>query len=70
MARSRSREDERKGSVEDLIDKVETSLTKFAETAKNAQSETSEHRGAIDAQITELAERAEAAGPQSGRLSG
>ncbi len=66
VARTRSREDERKGSVERLIDQVESSLNKFAETAQNARSETSEHRGAIDAQITELAENAEAAGPQAG----
>lgn len=66
MARSRSREDERKGSVEELIDRVESSLNKFAETAQTAEVETSEHRGAIDAQITQLAENAVAAGPQSG----
>lgn len=66
IGKMRSREDERASALESLLDKVETSLTKFAETANSAQSETSEHRGAIDAQISELAKSAEDASPESG----
>jgi len=54
VGKMRSREDERKDALEGLLDKVETSLSKFAETTKTATSQTSEHRGVIDAQIIEL----------------
>lgn len=54
VGKMRSREDERKDALEGLLDKVENSLSKFAETTKTATSQTSEHRGAIDAQIIEL----------------
>lgn len=63
MGKMRSREDERANALESLIDRVETSLSKFAETTKTARTETSEHRGAIDAQISELAKSASVAGP-------
>ena len=43
------------GELEELMDRLEDSLAKFAHTAKSAQDETSGHRGAIDAQISELA---------------
>ncbi|UAB78718.1 GGDEF domain-containing protein [Erythrobacter sp. SCSIO 43205] len=66
MARSRSREEERKGSIEQLIDRVEASLTKFAQTAQTAEAETSEHRGAIDAHIATLAQNAVQDGSQLG----
>jgi len=66
IARTRTSEEERKGTVEDLIDRVEASINRFAVTTQNAQSEASEHRGAIGAQINELAENVDAAGPQSG----
>ena len=66
VSRAFSREEERKGSVEQLIDRVEASLNRFAETAQNAEAEACEHRGAIDAQINELAENADAAGSASG----
>jgi len=62
MGKMRSREDERADALETLIDRVETSLSKFAETTKTARTETSEHRGAIDAQISELAKSASTAG--------
>ncbi|BDW81319.1 GGDEF domain-containing protein [Erythrobacter sp. Dej080120_24] len=41
--------------LEKLMDKLEYSLMRFAQTAKSAHDETSEHRGAIDAQIQEMA---------------
>lgn len=66
IARSRSHEEERKGTVDAIIERVETSLNKFEQTTQNAQSATSEHRGAIDAQINELAHNVNAAGSQSG----
>ncbi|WP_337661326.1 GGDEF domain-containing protein [Erythrobacter sp. Alg231-14] len=37
--------------LERLMDKMEYSMMRFAQSAKSAQDETSEHRGAIDAQI-------------------
>lgn len=40
--------------LEKLMDKLEYSLMRFAQTAKSAHDETSEHRGAIDAQIQEM----------------
>ncbi|MEM1051695.1 MAG: GGDEF domain-containing protein [Pseudomonadota bacterium] len=66
VGKMHSREDERANALEGLLDRVENSLTKFAETAQSAQSETSEHRGAIDAQISELAKTADTAGSASG----
>lgn len=66
VGKMRSREDERANALESLLDRVEASLSKFAKTTENAQSETSEHRGALDAQITELAKSAEEAGPVAG----
>jgi diguanylate cyclase len=66
VGKMHTREDERSNALEGLLDKVETSLSKFAETTQSAQSETSEHRGAIDAQISELAKSAEEVGPANG----
>lgn len=66
VGKMRSREDERTNALEGLLDRVESSLSKFAETTQSAQSETSEHRGAIDAQITQLAKSAGSAGPEPG----
>jgi diguanylate cyclase len=42
--------------VETLIDKLEYALVRFGQTARSAQSETSEHRGAIGGQIAAMAE--------------
>lgn len=42
-------------ALETLSDKLEYALTRFAETAREAQSETSGHRGAIGEQIETLA---------------
>lgn len=66
VGKMRSREDERADALEGLLDKVESSLSKFAETTQSARTETSEHRGAIDAQISELAKSADEVGPSNG----
>ena len=66
VGKMRSRENERANALEGLLDKVETSLSKFAETTQSARSETSEHRGVIDAQISELVKSAEGVGPSNG----
>jgi diguanylate cyclase len=42
--------------LEALMDKLEYSLMRFAQTARSAQSETSDHRGALGAQIEAMAE--------------
>ncbi len=44
----------RMSELERLMDQLEYSLIRFAQTAKLAADETSEHRGAIDAQVTAL----------------
>ncbi len=44
----------RMSELEKLMDRMEYSLMRFAQTAKSAQDETTEHRGAIDAQIEEM----------------
>ncbi|MFN4020943.1 MAG: diguanylate cyclase domain-containing protein [Erythrobacter sp.] len=41
--------------LETLMDKLEYSLMRFAQTARSAQSETSDHRGALGAQIEAMA---------------
>lgn len=42
--------------LEALVDKLEYALMRFAQTARAAQSETSDHRGALSAQIEAIAE--------------
>lgn len=42
-------------ALETLSDKLEYTLSRFAQTAREAQSETSDHRGAIGGQIAALA---------------
>ena len=42
--------------LEQLMDTLEYSLMRFAQTARSAQSETSDHRGALGAQIESIAE--------------
>jgi diguanylate cyclase len=42
--------------LESLMDKLEYSLMRFAQTARSAQSETSDHRGALGAQIEAIAD--------------
>jgi len=42
--------------LETLMDKLEYSLMRFAQTARSAKSETSDHRGALGAQIEAMAE--------------
>lgn len=54
--------------LEALMDKLEYSLMRFAQTARSAQSETSDHRGALGAQIDAMAE-VEIAPPAAGELS-
>jgi diguanylate cyclase len=44
----------RLNELEKLMDQLEYSLMRFAQTAKTAHVETSEHRGAIDAQIEQM----------------
>lgn len=45
--------------LESLMDKLEYALTRFAQAARSAQTETSDHRGAIGAQIEAMAEDAD-----------
>jgi diguanylate cyclase len=42
--------------LETLMDKLEYAMVRFAQTARSAQSETSDHRGAIGEQIAAMAE--------------
>ncbi len=46
---------DRMNELEKLMDRMEYAMMRFAQTAKSAQHESSEHRGAIGAQIDELA---------------
>ncbi|GIX21184.1 GGDEF domain-containing protein [Erythrobacter cryptus] len=43
-------------ALEELMDRLEYALMRFAQTARAAQSEASDHRGAIGAQLAALAE--------------
>jgi len=43
--------------LEKLMDKMELSLMRFAQTAKSAKDKTSEHRGALDAHIQAIASK-------------
>ncbi|MEM9310143.1 MAG: GGDEF domain-containing protein [Pseudomonadota bacterium] len=45
---------DRIAELETLMDQLEYSLIRFAQTAKTAADETSDHRGALDAQITAM----------------
>lgn len=56
---------ERMSELEGLMDKMEYSLMRFAQTAKSAQDETTEHRGAIDAQIEAMASDEEVLSPRA-----
>lgn len=47
---------ERMSELEKLMDRMEYSLMRFAQTAKSAHDETSEHRGALGAQIEAMAQ--------------
>lgn len=47
--------DRRMRALETLADQLEDALKQFAQTARTAQSETSDHRGAIGAQLDSLA---------------
>lgn len=53
---------DRMAELEKLMDQMEYSLVRFAQTAKSAADETSDHRGALDAQINRL----DQVGSQSG----
>lgn len=55
---------ERMQELEKLMDRMEYSLMRFAQTAKTAYDETSEHRGAIGAQIEAMAKSEEHESPQ------
>lgn len=55
LARMDSDGHSRMAALESLSDKLEYALTHFAQTAREAQSETSDHRGAIGEQIETLA---------------
>lgn len=52
----------RMDELEKLMDKMEYSLMRFAQTAKSAHDETSEHRGALDAQLQEMSGDGEESG--------
>jgi diguanylate cyclase len=56
LARLDSDGHSRIAGLESLMDKLEYSLMRFAQTARSAQSETSDHRGALGAQIEAMAE--------------
>lgn len=49
---------ERMNELEKLMDKMEYSLMRFAQTAKSAADETCEHRGALGAQIEAMSQTA------------
>ncbi|KEO88697.1 hypothetical protein EH31_14740 [Erythrobacter longus] len=66
VGKMRSRENDRAGALENLLDRVEASIASFAKTTQSAHSQTSEHRGAIDAQITELEQSAHTAASEDG----
>jgi diguanylate cyclase len=51
----------RVSELEKLMDKLEYALMRFAQTAKSAQDETSDHRGAIGAQINAMADACDGA---------
>lgn len=57
--------DETTRALENLMDRMEASFLRFAETTELAQHETSEHRGAIDAQIIRMSEHVESASPRA-----
>jgi diguanylate cyclase len=65
VARTHTRVDERTSALEKMMDRMEASLLRFARTAETAQHETSEHRGAIDAQIVKISEHAHTASPRA-----
>ncbi|MEE4152952.1 MAG: GGDEF domain-containing protein [Erythrobacter sp.] len=52
---------ERMSELERLMDQMEYSLIRFAQTTRSAHAETSDHRGAIDAEIAAMAEPREGA---------
>jgi len=54
--------------IEALMDKLEYALMRFAQTTRSAQSETSDHRGALGVHIDDLTEIA-SAGDQAGDLA-
>ena len=56
LARMDPDSSDRISELETLMDKLEYSLIRFAQTAKTAASETSDHRGALDAQISAIDE--------------
>lgn len=56
---------ERTSALETLMDRMEITLHRFAQTAQNAHSETSEHRGAIDEQIAKMAQTVAEASPRA-----
>lgn len=53
---------DRVNELEKLMDQLEYSLMRFAQTAKTAHVETSEHRGALDAQIEAIVDASEGGG--------
>ncbi|MEO0464074.1 MAG: GGDEF domain-containing protein [Pseudomonadota bacterium] len=51
---------DRMSELEKLMDQLEYSLIRFGQTAKSAADETSDHRAGMDAQITAMADSADA----------
>lgn len=47
---------QRMSELEELMDRMEYSLMRFAQTAKSAADETTQQRGALDAQLREMSE--------------
>ena len=57
MARLDPATGDRMNELEKLMDKMEYSLMRYAQSAKSAHDETSEHRGAIDAQLQAITDQ-------------
>ena len=60
VARLEPETNARMSELEKLMDQLEYTLIRFGQTAKSAASETSDHRGAIDAQIEAMGRAASA----------
>ena len=56
---------ERMNELEKLMDRIEYSLMRFAQTAKNAADETTEQRGVLDAQVQKMESRDKSLSPEA-----
>ncbi|MEL6738639.1 MAG: GGDEF domain-containing protein [Pseudomonadota bacterium] len=68
LARLDPETNDRIAELETLMDQLEYSLIRFAQTARSAADETSDHRGALDQQLLEL-DKAKSAGEGGAEVS-